>query len=53
MRDESGLEISLEADTENQTMPDFLNSLTAQIDFKDITVRELPMDMIITKIYSE
>ena len=53
IRDESGLEISLEADTEKQTMPDFLNSLTSRIDFKDITVRELPMDMIITKIYSE
>ncbi|MCI7768367.1 MAG: ATP-binding cassette domain-containing protein [Oscillospiraceae bacterium] len=53
MRDEIGLEISLELDTAKQTMPEFLNSLTAQIDFKDITVRELPMDMIITKIYTE
>ena len=47
------LNISLEVDTEKQPITDFLKSLTDHVSFKDISVRELPMDMIITRIYSE
>lgn len=44
--------ISLEVDTEKQHITEFMKSLTDNVDFKDISVKELPMDMIITKIYS-
>lgn len=47
------LNIFLEVDTEKQPITDFLKSLTDHVSFKDISVRELPMDMIITRIYSE
>lgn len=47
------LDISLEVDTEKQEINDFLKTLTEYVDFKDISVKELPMDMIITRIYSE
>jgi len=45
--------VSLEVDTEKQSITDFLRDLTACGDFRDISVKELPMDMIITRIYSE
>ncbi|MGN0692103.1 MAG: hypothetical protein ACI4K7_07140, partial [Oscillospiraceae bacterium] len=45
--------ISLEVDTEKQPITEFLKSLTEHVGIKDISVRELPMDMIITRIYSE
>lgn len=47
------LDVSLEVDTEKQEITDFLKALTDYVDFKDISVKELPMDMIITRIYSE
>ena len=47
------LDVSLEVDTEQQEITDFLKSLTDHVDFKDISVKELPMDRIITKIYSQ
>ena len=50
---ENGLDISLEIDTEKQSISEFLRGLTAYGDFRDISVKELPMDMIITRIYSE
>lgn len=50
---ESDYEISLEVDTEKQPITDFLKKLTDRVSFKDISVKELPMDMIITRIYSE
>ena len=50
---ENGLDISLEVDTEKQSISEFLRELTAYGDFRDISVKELPMDMIITRIYSE
>lgn len=49
----SELDISLEVDTDKQDITDFLKSLTSHIDFKDISVKELPMDLIITRIYSK
>ncbi|MGN0666420.1 MAG: ATP-binding cassette domain-containing protein [Huintestinicola sp.] len=50
---DNDLDLSLEIDTEKQGITSFLKDLTAQLDFKDISVKELPMDMIITRIYSE
>lgn len=50
---DSELDISLEVDTERQEITDFLKSLTSHVDFRDISVKELPMDMIITRIYNE
>ena len=46
-------EISLELDTDKQSINDFLNGLSDRIAFTDISIKELPMDMIITKIYTE
>ncbi len=48
-----GADISIEVDTEKQEITDFLKTLTEYVDFRDISVKELPMDMIITRIYSE
>lgn len=48
-----GADISIEVDTEKQEITDFLKLLTEYVDFRDISVKELPMDMIITRIYSE
>lgn len=45
--------ISLEVDTEKQPITDFLKKLTDYVSFRDISVKELPMDMIITRIYNE
>lgn len=53
IREENGLDISLEVDTEKESINDFLKSLSSSVDFTDISVKELPMDMIITRIYSE
>ena len=53
IRRENGLDISLEVDTEKQSISEFLRGLTAYGDFRDISVKELPMDMIITRIYNE
>ncbi|MGN0636766.1 MAG: ATP-binding cassette domain-containing protein [Huintestinicola sp.] len=50
---ENELDISLEVDTQKQPITDFLKSLTDYVSFRDISVKELPMDMIITRIYSE
>lgn len=50
---ENEFDISLEVDIERQPVTDFLKALTAHVSFRDISVKELPMDMIITRIYSE
>ncbi|OPZ90809.1 MAG: Daunorubicin/doxorubicin resistance ATP-binding protein DrrA [Firmicutes bacterium ADurb.Bin419] len=50
---ESELDISLEVDMEKQGINEFLNHLSKSVIFTDISVKELPMDMIITRIYSE
>ena len=46
-------EISLEIDLDKQDIKDFLSSLNGVVDFKDISIKELPMETIITRIYSE
>lgn len=50
---ENELDISLEVDTSEMPIAEFLRTLTGYAEFRDISVKELPMDMIITKIYSE
>lgn len=50
---ENEFDISLEVDTEKRQIKDFLGSLADYAAFRDISVKELPMDMIITRIYSE
>ncbi|MBQ9927228.1 MAG: ATP-binding cassette domain-containing protein [Lachnospiraceae bacterium] len=46
-------EILLEVDLDKQNIRDFLGSLNGIVDFKDISIKELPMETIITRIYSE
>ena len=50
---EDELHVSLEVDTEQHSITEFLTSLASLSDITDISVRSLPMDMIITRIYSE
>lgn len=50
---DSETDISLEVDTDKQKINDFLKTLTEYVSFKDISVKKLPMDLIITRIYSE
>ncbi|MFT3951908.1 MAG: ATP-binding cassette domain-containing protein [Oscillospiraceae bacterium] len=47
----SPLEVTLEIDTARLPVDAFLRTITAQVSFTDISVRELPMEEIITKIY--
>lgn len=51
--DENGLSLSLEVDTSERSITEFLTTLTDSVQITDISVRELPMDRIITSIYSE
>ncbi len=53
IRGENPYEISLEADLDKQGIRDLLNSLNETVNFADISIKELPMDMIITRIYNE
>lgn len=52
IRRDSELDISVEVDEEKQDITDFLKQLTANAELKDISVGALPMDMIITRIYT-
>lgn len=49
----SGHEISIELDTEKYEITAFLNTLGNYVGFRDISVKELPMEMIITRIYND
>jgi len=53
IRGDNPYEISLEADLDKQGIRDLLNSLNETVYFADISIKELPMDMIITRIYNE
>ncbi len=53
IRGENPYEISLEADLDKQGIRELLNSLNETVNFADISIKELPMDMIITRIYNE
>lgn len=50
---ESVLDISLEVDTEQVKISEFIQSLSSAVSFKDISVQELPMELIISRIYSQ
>ena len=50
---EDELHISLVVDTGEHSITEFLTSLASFADITDISVRSLPMDMIITRIYNE
>ncbi len=50
---ESALDISLEVDTGQVKISEFIQSLSSAVSFKDISVQELPMDLIISRIYSQ
>ncbi len=46
-------EISLEVDLDRRSMHEFLNGLNDAARFVDISIKELPMEMIIRRIYNE
>ena len=49
----SSLELILEVDVSKISIADFIENLSRKISFTDIAVKELPMDEIITQIYTE
>jgi len=49
----SPLEITLEVDTSKVAIGDFIENLSRKCSFLDISVKELPMEKIITQIYRE
>lgn len=53
IRQDSEYSLSLEVNTDEQDITDFLKFLSGHMEFKDISIQELPMDMIIKRIYSE
>jgi ABC-2 type transport system ATP-binding protein len=48
----SPLELTLEVDTSKLAISDFIETVSRRLDFSDIAVKELPMEEIITQIYS-
>lgn len=53
IRGDNPHKISVEVDMDQQGMKEFLSSLNESVSFMDISIKELPMEMIITKIYNE
>jgi len=49
----SPLEITLEVDTSKTAINDFIENLSRKCSFSDISIKELPMEKIITRIYKE
>jgi ABC-2 type transport system ATP-binding protein len=49
----SPLELTLEVDTSKIAIGDFIENLSRKIKFSDISIKELPMEEIITQIYRE
>jgi len=47
----SDFEYTLEVDLENKSISTFIQSLTEMCEFSDISIKELPMEKIITQIY--
>ena len=47
----SSLEVTLEVDTSKIAIGDFIENLSRRCSFSDISVKELPMEKIITQIY--
>ncbi len=51
IKKKSDIEYTLEVDLAHNTIGDFISKLTQTCAFSDISIKELPMDKIITKIY--
>lgn len=51
LKKKSDIEYTLEVDLDHNSMNDFINKLSQACTFSDISIKELPMDKIITKIY--
>ncbi|MDR2965446.1 MAG: ATP-binding cassette domain-containing protein [Treponema sp.] len=49
----SPLELTLEVDTSKIAISEFIESLSGKIKFSDISIKELPMEEIITQIYRD
>jgi ABC-2 type transport system ATP-binding protein len=49
----SPLELTLEVDTSKTAISDFIENISRRFSFSDISVKELPMEKIITQIYNE
>jgi len=49
----SPLELVLEVDVSVTGISEFMESLSGEINFSDISIKELPMEQIITEIYTE
>ena len=50
---DSPLELTLEADVSKKSISDLLKDISSRCEFSDISIKELPMETIITKIYKE
>ena len=53
LEQKSPLEITLEVDISKTAIGDFIESLSRKCSFSDISIKELPMEKIITQIYVE
>ncbi len=53
IRGDNAHKVSLEIDLDKQGIKEFLDNLSETVSFLDISIKELPMDMIITRIYNE
>jgi len=53
LEQKSPQEITLEVDTSKTAINDFIENLSREYNFTDISVKELPMENIITQIYKE
>jgi ABC-2 type transport system ATP-binding protein len=51
VRRDSELELTLEADVAQSPVNTIIHELSSQAEFQDISIKELPMETIITKIY--
>jgi len=53
IEEKSPLEFTLEVDTSKIAISEFIELISRKLNFSDIAVKELPMEKIITQIYSE
>ena len=52
-KNDDGTKISVELDLDKTEVKEFLSGLGKAVDFTDIEIRELPMEEIITRLYTE
>ncbi len=53
LESESEYNLTLEVDTEGISVKEFMQELSKEIAFTDISIKELPMDKVITAIYTD